>query len=238
MDVIIATELAERWIYGDCPEKLGDVKMSFVEPTLGGGKERRVLYDGSLDVDFIIFTPLQFMKAIKEGIAGWVMNRGYEVMYDSQGYSALLEKNVPQEINYMDLSESEFDNMVNDFFFHTVWATKKILRGELWTAKMCIDSYLKNYLLKIIEMYSVLKHHVDVWHNGRFLERWAEKEILMDLEKCFAHYDKYDMVSALFSTEDLFGKLASQTAEMKGYKYPKEAENYAKLLLAGYMDKI
>ncbi|MBQ2407029.1 MAG: aminoglycoside 6-adenylyltransferase, partial [Lachnospiraceae bacterium] len=82
------------------------------------------------------------------------------------------------------------------------------------------------------------KHHVDVWHNGRFLERWAEKEVLMDLEKCFAHYDKDDMVSALFSTEDLFGKLASQTAEMKGYKYPKEAENYAKLLLSGYMDKI
>lgn len=47
-----------------------------------------------------------------------------------------------------------------------------------------------------------------------------------------------DMVSALLSTEDLFGKLASQTAEMKGYKYPKEAENYAKLLLAGYMVKI
>lgn len=238
LDVIIATELSERWIYGDYPEKLGDVKMSFVEPTLGGGKERRVLYDGSLDVDFIIFTPSQFMKAIKEGVAGWVMNRGYEVMYDSEGYSALLEKNVPHEINYMDLSESEFDNMVNDFFFHTVWAAKKILRGELWTAKMCIDAYLKNYLLKIIEMYSVLKHHVDVWHNGRFLERWAEKEVLMDLEKCFAHYDKDDMVSALFSTEDLFGKLASQTAEMKGYKYPKEAENYAKLLLSGYMDKI
>ena len=44
------------------------------------------------------------------------MNRGYEVMYDSEGYSALLEKNVPHEINYMDLSESEFDNMVKEFF--------------------------------------------------------------------------------------------------------------------------
>ena len=43
--------------------------------------------------------------ALKQSVfAGWVMNRGYEVMYDSEGYSALLEKNVPHEINYMDLS--------------------------------------------------------------------------------------------------------------------------------------
>lgn len=234
LDIVIATDHTDKWLYGDYPEKLGDVKISFVEPTLGGGKERRVLYDGSLDVDMIIFTPAQFETAIKEGVASWVMNRGYVVMYDSAGYSALLEKNVSHEIKHMDLTESEFDNMVNDFFFHTVWASKKILRGELWTAKMCIDAYLKNYLLKIIEVYSVSKYHVDVWHDGRFLDRWAEKEVLMELEKCFAHYKKEDMVVALLATQGLFSKLASQTAEMKEYKYPKEAENYAKSLLTGY----
>ena len=121
--------------------------------------------------------------------------------------------------------------MVNDFVFHTIWASKKIFRGELWTAKMCIDAYLKKYLLKMIEMYSVSKYHVDVWHDGRFLDRWAEMEILSDLEKCFAHYDREDMVSALLATQNLFTRLASQTAEMKGYKYPKEAENYTKILL-------
>lgn len=234
LDVIIATENTERWLYGDYPEKLGTVKISFVEPTLGGGKERRILYDGSLDVDMILFTPSQFEAAIKEGVAGWVMNRGYVVMYDSAGYSQLLEENVSREIVHTDLSESEFINMVNDFFFHTVWAAKKILRGELWSAKMCIDAYLKNYLLKMIEMYSVSKHCVDVWHDGRFLDRWAEKEILVDLEQCFAHYNKEDMVAALLSTEQLFSKLASQTAEMKSYKYPKEAQDYARSLLCEY----
>lgn len=234
LDVIIATENTERWLYGDYPEKLGTVKISFVEPTLGGGKERRILYDGSLDVDMILFTPSQFEAAIKEGVAGWVMNRGYVVMYDSAGYSQLLEENVSREIVHTDLPESEFINMVNDFFFHTVWAAKKILRGELWSAKMCIDAYLKNYLLKMIEMYSVSKHCVDVWHDGRFLDRWAEKEILVDLEQCFAHYNKEDMVAALLATEQLFSKLASQTAEMKSYKYPKEAQDYARSLLCEY----
>ena len=231
LDVVIATEKPEGWLYGDCPKKLGSVKISFVEPTLGGGKERRMLYDGSLDVDMIVFTPNQFEKAIREGVASWVMNRGYEILYDAEGFSTLLEEHISHELKPTDLSEPEFNNMVNDFFFHTIWASKKILRGELWTAKMCIDAYLKNYLLKMIEMYSVSKYHVDVWHDGRFLDRWAEKEILSDLEKCFAHYDREDMVSALFATLDLFCRLASQTAEMKGYKYPKEAENYTKILL-------
>ncbi len=229
LDVVITTEKPESWLYGNYPEKLGNMKLSFVEPTLGGGKERRMLYDGSLDVDMIVFTPEQFEKAIREGVASWVMNRGYEIMYDAEDYSALLKENISHELHPTDLSEPEFNNMVNDFFFHTVWASKKILRGELWTAKMCIDAYLKNYLLKMIEMYSVSKYQVDVWHDGRFLDRWAEKEILSDLEKCFAHYNREDMVSALSATFYLFCRLASQTAEMKGYKYPKEAENYIKI---------
>lgn len=231
LDVVIATEKPEGWLYGDCPEKLGSVKISFVEPTLGGGKERRILYDGSLDVDMIVFTPEQFKKAIREGVASWVMNRGYEILYDAEGFSTLLEEHISHELKPTDLAEPEFNNMVNDFFFHTVWASKKILRGELWTAKMCIDAYLKNYLLKMIEMYSVSKYHADVWHDGRFLDRWDEKEILSDLEKCFAHYDREDMVSALLATLGLFCRLASQTAEIKGYKYPKEAENYTKILM-------
>ena len=231
LDVVIATEKPEGWLYGDCPEKLGGVKISFVEPTLGGGKERRMLYEGSLDVDMIVFTPDQFEKAIREGVASCVMNRGYEIMYDAEEYSALLEENISHELKPTDLSEPEFINMVNDFFFHTIWASKKIFRGELWTAKMCIDAYLKKYLLKMIEMYSVSKYHVDVWHDGRFLDQWAEMEILSDLEKCFAHYDREDMVSSLLATLDLFCRLASQTAEMKEYKYPKEAENYTKFLI-------
>lgn len=234
LDIIIATCNTEKWLYGDYPKQLGNVKISFVEATLGGGKERRILYEGSLDVDMIIFTPAQFETAIKDGVASWVMNRGYVVMYDSAGYSELLEKYVSHEIIHTDLSEWEFGNIVNDFFFHTVWASKKILRGELWSAKMCIDAYLKNYLLKIIEVYSASKHDVDVWHDGRFLDRWAENEILMDLKRCFAHYDKEDMVAALLATEELFSKLASQVAELKGYQYPDEAADYARLLLNEY----
>ena len=234
LDVVIVTDNTEKWLYGDYPGQLGKMKISFTEPALGGGKERRILYDESLDVDMIIFTPAQFETAVIDGVASEVMNRGYVIMYDAGAYSELLGRHVSHEIMPRNLLEQEFINMVNDFFFHTVWAAKKILRGELWTAKMCIDAYLKNYLLNIIEMYSASKNHVDVWHDGRFLDRWAEKEIVEDLKKCFAHYNKEDMTAAIFFTAQLFGRLASQTAELKGYFYPKDVEDYAKELLNMY----
>lgn len=238
LDVIIVTNSTENWLYQGYPEKLGDLKISFVEPTLGGGKERRVLYGGSLDVDMIIFTPEQFVEATKGGVSSWVMNRGYEVLYDAEQYSALLEKYISTEISITDMSESEYVNMVNDFFFHIVWASKKVLRGELWSAKMCVDAYLKNYLLKMIEVYSASKYHTDVWHDGRFLDRWAEESIRNDLKKCFAHYDKEDIIVALSSTMKLFGRLAGNVADMKGYAYPETADEYATSLFKEYFKEV
>ena len=197
LDLLIATDDTESWLYGNIPETLGNIKISFIENSLGGAKERRILYENALDVDMIVFTPEQFANVIKEGIASWVCNRGYTVLYDTMEFEKLLAENVDHEVKHHSLTEDEYLNMVNDFCFHIVWASKKILRGELWTAKMCIDAYLKNYLLKMIEMYSVCKYNIDVWHDGRFLDSWADDTVKDFLPKCFAHYDKKDMISAL-----------------------------------------
>ena len=54
LDLIIATENPERWLTGEYPERFGKVSISYVEPTLGGGKERRTIYEEDKDVDMII----------------------------------------------------------------------------------------------------------------------------------------------------------------------------------------
>lgn len=234
LDLMIAAEDTENWLYGSIPAQLGDVKISFVEPTLGGGMERRVLYKNALDVDMIVFTPEQLIAAAKEGVAGWVCNRGYTVLYDTMGIGELLGEYVSQEVKYSQLAEDEYINLVNDFCFHVVWASKKILRGELWTAKMCIDAYLKNHLLKMMEMYTVNKYASDVWHDGRFLDKWADECIKNSLPKCFAHYDREDMIAALSETKSLFSKVARKVAELKGYAYPESAVSYADEVFTEY----
>lgn len=231
LDLIIATDDTESWLYGNLPAQLGDVKISFVEPTLGGGMERRVLYDGWLDVDMIVFTSEQFLNAVNDGTANWVMNRGYAVLHDRIGAAKLLKQKITLEILKPDFSEGEFQNLANNFYFHTVWAAKKLLRGELWSAKMCLDSYLKNLLLKVLEVHATTKNHADVWHGGRFLDRWADEETCAELKNCFAHYDKSDMKNALKSTHRLFARIATETAALKNFAYSNEAEKFSNKFL-------
>ena len=73
-------------------------------------------------------------------------------------------------------SEAEYLNIVNDFWFHTVWTAKHLRRGELWWAKSCCDGYLKNLLLRMLEFHARATKgpDFDTWMSGRFLETWAD----------------------------------------------------------------
>ena len=233
IDIIIVTREPESWYSGEYPEKLGKVDISFIEPTLGDGMERRCIYDGEKDADFLIFTPEQFTKALEEGTAEWVMNRGYKVLYDSENFAEMAEKYVHTGVKRVEMTEREFVNTVNDFYFHNIWAMKKLRRGELWSAKMCIDSYLKSRLLKMIEEYQIIKTGADVWHDGRFLDRWAGPDILEKLRTCFAGYDAEECRKALLSTHRLFAELSENIAENRGFGYPYKAQECAAKYLAG-----
>lgn len=234
LDLLLVCRNPMDWLYGDLPKDLGEFRISFVEPTFAGGMERRLLYDGSLDVDLIVLTPEQLQNAIGSGVAAEVLGRGYAVLYGSAEITDLLKANVSICVPHHMMTEAEFSNAVNDFWFHAVWSAKKILRGELWTAKMCIDSYMKGLLLKIMEAGECDRK--DVWHNGRFLEKWAEADTLDALGASFAHYNREDMILALFHTGALFGKLAKEISKKQGYSYPEEAERYALSLLKEYWD--
>ena len=140
LDLIIVTDNPTRWYSGEYPKLLGEISIEFVEPTLGNGKEYRAVYDEDKDVDMIIFTPEQFTEAVKNGTAGWVMNRGYDFLCDKAGFSELVREYVKPSVSSPQISELEYLNLTNDFYFHNIWAAKKLLRGELWSAKMCVDA--------------------------------------------------------------------------------------------------
>ena len=232
LDLFIVTEETEKWFSGEIPALFGKVSISFIEPTLGGGRERRSIYDDDKDVDMIILTPEQFDRALEEGVAGWVMNRGYKMLYDPDGYAERIPRYVRPEVSRSAMSADEFTNAVNDFFFHNIWARKKLLRGELWAAKMCIDAYLKKLLLGMAEEYRItMTPGTDVWHDGRFFDSWAGEEVLEEMKNCFAHYDSEDCEKALSATHRLFSRLARAVTEKRGYTYPAEAEACAAAFL-------
>lgn len=235
LDLLLVCSDSTDWLYGDLPSKLGEVKITFAEPTFGGGMERRVLYSDSLDVDLIVLTQQQLEAALCEGMASQVLGRGYAVIYDNIGVSEVLKEKLNGTALHRKITEGEFINTVNDFWFHAVWSAKKILRGELWTAKMCIDAYMKGLLLKIMELRKCDRE--DVWHNGRFLEKWAGEDAVEALGGCFARYERESVMAALWNTAKLFGNLARHAAANLGFSYPAEAEGYALSLLTEYLEK-
>lgn len=228
LDLLLVCRDPAGWLYGTLPDKLGDVKISFVEPTFAGGMERRILYSGFLDVDLIVLTPEQMDQAVRCGAAAEVMGRGYSVLYDDMEIADRL-KDLPAPETGRGMTEQEFMNTVNDFWFHTVWAAKKLLRGELWTAKMCVDAYMKQLLLKMLE--TARAEREDVWHNGRFLETWAGEDVVTALYGCFAHYDGSDIGVALDNTARVFSGLSRSVAQKQGFPYPDGTEAYARSLL-------
>ncbi|MFH1879364.1 MAG: aminoglycoside 6-adenylyltransferase [Bacillota bacterium] len=214
---------ADSWL-----SEIGRVHLSFTEPTLDGQRERRVLFDGAQDVDFVIMDESAAAHALENGEAAFILGRGYRVLVDKRGFTMPPIASAPPTA-FAPASEAVFLNAVHDFWYHTVWAAKKLLRRELWTAKFCVDGYLKQKLLWMIEQHehTVRRSGRDTWYGGRFIERWADKDVLRDLRETFAHYDRADIARALTETMKLYRRLAQEAATACGFPYPAHADAYA-----------
>ena len=237
IDIILLVDDIEFFIQSDeWLNKLGKYHISFSEYTVANGKERRVFFDNAFDADFIFLQANEIDRIEKDNDLKTMISRSYRILFDKIGFDSALRRMVLPTEPYLPLSESEFNNIVNNFWFHSIWATKKVLRGELWVAKACVDSYMKDILLKIIELYS---HAVNgstygTWHCGRFIEQWAEPWIVELFPNIYARYHANDILQALLETIDIFRKLAIKTAERLNYDYPYDAENYAANFLESF----
>ena len=207
-------------------ESIGNPWLTFVEETAGGLlMERRVLFEGGLDVDFLPIPLDIFRQVVEMGVTPDTANlfgRGVRVLFDKDGLSAKLEVFKGEGQLLQSPSEVELLEVVNDFWYHTVWTAKHLRRGELWWAKGCCDGHLKWLLLRMTEWHArVMKGQgCDTWMRGRFFEEWADPRALEELGEAFAYYDKDDLWRALYVTMSLFRWLSVDVAEQLDYSYP------------------
>ncbi len=238
LDIAILVVDPQPYLSGaDWVRKIGQPWLTFIEHT-GDGHfyERRVLFEGGYDVDFAFF-PVEAMQGVLTGqfpadLAD-ILQRGVSVILDKDGLAAQLIAAAPKPPLPAPPSRDEFLNLVDDFWYHTVWTAKKLQRGELWTAKFCCDSYMKWRLLRMVEWHARLLHgqDYDTWHSGRFLEEWADPRLVEGLRPSFSAYDEAGLWRALFATMDLFHWLALETAQRLGYPYPSSGEERATQLV-------
>ena len=223
LDLIVFTSNKEKYLNNsDWLQNVGRVTITFIEETaVGGERERRVLFEHGIDVDFSIIS-IEDLEELVDRPSPEVLDmirRGVKVLFDKTGFSARLPEPSKIPVLKPQPSKEEFDQLVNDFLYHVVWTAKKLRRGELWTATACSDSYMTRKLLAMIEWHTLASTgwRADVWFNGRFMEEWADPKIVRALAGTFAHYDYEDVVKALLSTSELFLKLARETGEKLGY---------------------
>jgi len=191
--LVVAREPALLLQDADWIGELGPARITFVEPTAtGDGLERRVLYDDGVDVDFSIVGLDELDRLSADAEVDEVVRRGIRILVDKDGRLSRLDAARPAPpAAWTPPSQEAFEELTSDFWYHAVWAAKKLRRGELFTAKAAVDSYMKRLLLRALEWHAhALDPTVDTWHAGRFLEQWADPRAVNELRSAFARYDE------------------------------------------------
>ena len=235
LDLLLVVADPEPYLTNlDWLKNLGDVRIAFLEPTpMGDGMACRVLFHGGLDVDFAIVASAQTEQGIQHDSHSEIaqlLGRGMRVLLDRDYRAPPVDTTSSVESGSSSLpTQSEFTETANDFWYHAVWTAKKLRRGEMWTAMMCCDVYMKRLLLRAIECHARILNGrgFDTWYDGRFLENWADPRVVVGLRGAFARYARDDIRDALLATMDLFRWVEKEVAERLGYTYPTLADEYA-----------
>ena len=231
--IVLARDPEPYWQTKEWLSAVGTPWLSFVEPSPDGGSiEHRVLFAGGLDVDFALGSASGFQQMLEAGIPPDVtdiIRRGIRFLVDKDNMAALLPDLPPTAVPLQPPSEKEFLNLVNNFWYHTLWTAKHLRRGELWWAKSCCDMHLKILLQQLLEWHAraTRGQETDTWLRGRFLEEWADPRAVAALASAFAHYDAEDIWQALLATMTLFGWLERETAVSLHFTCPTNGENSA-----------
>lgn len=196
---------------------------------LGSGEELRVLFEDGQDVDFAVFPfagrgslllyhSVKWLMKHPEAVvlrhsgATTVLSRGFRVLSNKDQIVLPSEvKAEPPKLPTLD----EFGNFANDFWFHLVWAAKKLRRGELLTAMGATNGYLRALLVETIRWHALAKvgHGADTWHDARFFEAWADPRAIRDFGRTVARYDLSSVADALRAGRDLFAWLSRELGE-------------------------
>ena len=198
-------------------EEFGRPVLTFLEPTAFGNRvERRVLYESGEDVDFALLEASSWHEFASLPEARVTAERGYRVLYDELGLEDALDEPSTRAASLSD-DAPDLTELASDFWYHALWAAKKLRRGEVYTAISCLDGYMKARLVTLLEWHArAVEPAADTWHGGRFLERWADPGALAALERAYAHYELRDVARALWETVDLWQMLEEETARRLG----------------------
>lgn len=228
VDLIISAYNPQPYLeYSEWLKSIGNVWVTHIEPTLAQGvSERRVLFEGGFDFDLVFIPDNQINRLLQNAEIAQIIRRGIRILVDKDRIMSRITLPIGLQSPYVPPTEAQFSNLVNDFWYHAAWTAKKLRRGELYSALMSSDTYMKNLLMQMLEWHThaVSPDNPDTWYGGRYVEQWADPRLLAQMRDAFAHYEQGDIQRGLLTTMDLFRRAATETATQLTYPYPFQAD--------------
>jgi aminoglycoside 6-adenylyltransferase len=241
IDLILVTDSVKKFYNDDAwLSQIDEAWITFTESAADINYwERRCVFRNGLDVDFIIVEKEKLIDArIMFPVLSDICRKTLRVVLDKGQYAGCFARFTGGDKRIFSLpTQDEYDNLVNDFFFHYLWAYKKCLRGEYWTALQCVNGYLKNKTLTMIEWHERALHgkEYNTFYQGRYLEKWVEESTGKELVEIFSSYGKEKIIKALNANMNLFSRLAKETGMLWNLKFPeRRLENLLAWMHANY----
>lgn len=231
-DVVMVVDAEDRYL--DTTQwlrALGEVVLTYIdtapdEMTL----ERRALFHDGIDVDFAILSlgALEVEFVSGDTFLPVALQRGYRILLDRIGLEARLPSIIeePFDEEYDPPDEEVFVNMVSSFWHHAARTAKRFRRGETYAAWSDMVYLTQKCLLPAIEWHakSVNGPEHDTWYDGRFIEQWADPEIVSALPGAIPGCSTQSIADGLTATMELFSRLAREVASDLDYLYPDAGE--------------
>lgn len=222
LDVLIFTSDAAK--YGNDPGwlgELGEVWVTYAEPTAWGDPEWYAVYAGGVKMDAVLMQVTDDGRTLDELVTpfdDWdAFRRGATVLYDRDGAPRPLASKAPRAQEPP--TAAAFENVINGVLMASLTTAKFTARGDLWRAQRWFANDLHVHLLRLMEWQAFGQ---DTWYGGRFMGAWADERAVAALPSVFPSYDKDSMARAILAVLELARRLGEDVAARFGFVYPAE----------------
>ncbi|WP_265497794.1 aminoglycoside 6-adenylyltransferase [Providencia rustigianii] len=176
-----------------------------------------VIYEEGRKVDFTFAEPIR-LKKMQQGL-DTIYTRGFTVLLDKTG----LTDQLPEAANIRILqppllSQSQFDELVTDFWFEAHQVAIALTRNELWSA-WSRSTDMKRFFLSLLELNASHSNEFkDVWYNGKHYQQWMPESFIKATEIIFDCGTAHKAALSLHCLMASFLKVSAESMSLFNYQ--------------------
>lgn len=189
---------------------------------------RLVLYEDGTKIDYTVWPVALLRRVLDEPRLPDALDVGYRVLVDKDNLAHGLKPptytaHIPKQP-----TEKEFQALVEEFWWETIYVAKNLWRDELIQAKYNLDFVMKFQLLR-----PLLEWRIEIDHNwslkpgavGRGLKKLLPSKTWSEFAHTYVGENIDENWDALFKTTALFRRVALEVGDALGYTYPYDLDN-------------